>query len=137
MKENENLWTWREIVADFAKGIVLGAAFAAVLCLLGGCMSENTGSSTIVGEQIALPEITDSSDSIAVRVYESIEGARVWTARDSKVSIYYENVYTNDYMGMFTTRKSMQLYAEIEPLEVGGGEDGGGEPDGGPAKEGE
>jgi hypothetical protein len=82
-----------------------------------GCMSENTGSSTIVGEQLALPEITDSSDSVAVRVYESIKGARVWTAKDSKVSVEYENCYTNTYFGIVDTRDYMKLKVKVEPLD--------------------
>jgi len=91
-------------------------ALFAVGAICGGCMSENTGSSTVVGEQMLLPEITDSSDNVAVRVFEDIKGARVWTAKDSKVTINYSNAYTNSYFGIVTTRDTMTLAVDIEPL---------------------
>lgn len=103
---------WRIIITTAA--LVFALLCVANLC--GGCMSENTGSSTVVGEQMALPQITDSSDSIAVNVYESIKGARVWTAKDSKVSITYTNCYTNRYFGIVETQDSMSLKVAIEPL---------------------
>ena len=89
-------------------------ALAALVC---GCMNPNTGTCTVIGEQLALPEITDSSDSIAVRVYESIKGARVWTARNSVVSVVYENAYTNSYFGIVEMRDSMKLRVKVEPCE--------------------
>jgi len=92
----------------------------AVGIVCGGCMSENTGSSTVVGEQIVLPEITDSSDNIGVRVFEDIKGARVWTAKDSKVTIRYANSYTNNYFGIAETRCNMALDVDIEPLATDG-----------------
>lgn len=85
-----------------------------------GCVNENTGTSTVVGEQMALPEITDSADSIAVRVYETIKGARVWTAKDSRVTVEYENSYTNAYFGIVETQDSMRLKVKVEPCETGG-----------------
>ncbi len=96
----------------------LAAAFA-LLSLVGGCANPNTGTCTIIGEQLALPEITDSSDSIAVRVYESIKGARVWTAKDSVVSVEYANAYTNTYFGIVEMRDSMRLKVKVEPCETG------------------
>ena len=98
------------------KIIVILALVAAV----SGCISENTGSSTIVGEQFALPEITDSSDSVVIRSFESIKGARIWTAKDSKVSVEYQNCYTNTYLGCVETKEYMKLKVEIEPLQVDG-----------------
>ncbi len=89
-------------------------ALAALVC---GCVNPNTGTCTIIGEQMALPEITDSSDSIAIRVYESIKGARVWTARNSVVSVVYENAYTNSYFGIVEMRDSMKLRVKVEPCE--------------------
>lgn len=47
----------------------------AMMAALSGCVTEYTGSRTVVGEQTALPEISDASDSLAVRVYESVKGA--------------------------------------------------------------
>lgn len=92
-------------------------AMLALMSLFGGCMNPNTGTCTVIGEQMALPEITDSSDSIAVRVYESIKGARVWTAKNSVVSVVYENAYTNSYFGIVEMRDSMKLRVKVEPCE--------------------
>ena len=92
---------------------VLG--LASLVC---GCVNPNTGTCTVIGEQMALPEITDSSDSIAVRVYESIKGARVWTAKDSVVSVEYANAYTNTYFGIVEMRDSMKLKVKVEPCET-------------------
>lgn len=99
-------------------GCILAAA------LLAGCTSEYTGSRTVVGEQTALPELSDSSDSVSVRVYESVKGAKVWTAKDCNVTIAYTNAYTNSYFGIFEMRDSMTLAVKIEPCEVAPLEDG-------------
>ena len=95
---------------------MLGAALAAAL--LAGCSSEYTGSRTVVGEQSALPELSDSSDSVSLRVYESVKGAKVWTAKDCNVTIAYTNAYTNTYFGIVESRDYMTLNVEIEPCEV-------------------
>lgn len=95
---------------------MLGAILAAAL--LAGCTSEYTGSRTVVGEQTALPELSDSSDSVSLRVYESVKGAKVWTAKDCNVTIAYTNAYTNSYFSIFETRDSMTLAVKIEPCEV-------------------
>ena len=87
-------------------------ALAASVC---GCYS-NTGSSTAVGDITALPEISDSADNINVKVYYSMTGARVWTAKDSLVKITYQNDYTNTYCGVIETRGNQRLGVEIEPL---------------------
>ena len=92
-----------------ALGVV---ALAASVC---GCYS-NTGSSTAVGDITALPEISDSADNINVKVYYSMTGARVWTAKDSLVKITYQNDYTNTYCGVIETRGNQRLGVEIEPL---------------------
>ena len=101
---------------------VLGAVLAAAL--LAGCASEYTGSRTVVGEQTALPELSDSSDSVSLRVYESVKGAKVWTAKDCNVRIAYTNAYTNTYFGILESRDYMTLTVEIEPCEVAPPEDG-------------
>lgn len=95
---------------------MLGAILAAAL--LAGCALGYTGSRTVVGEQTALPELSDSSDSVSVRVYESVKGAKVWTAKDCNVTIVYTNAYTNSYFGIFEMRDSMTLAVKIEPCEV-------------------
>lgn len=87
-------------------------ALAASVC---GCYS-NTGSSTAVGDITALPEISDAADNINVKVYYSMTGARVWTAKDSLVKITYTNDYTNRYCGMIEMRGNQRLGVEIEPL---------------------
>lgn len=99
-----------------------GCILAAVL--LAGCTSEYTGSRTVVGEQTALPELSDSSDSVSVRVYESVKGAKVWTAKDCNVTIVYTNAYTNSYFGVIESRDYMTLNVKIEPCEVAPLEDG-------------
>lgn len=96
---------------------MLGAALAAAL--LAGCTSpEYTGSRTVVGEQFSLPELSDSSDSVSLRVYESVKGAKVWTAKDCNVTIAYTNACTNTYFGVVESRDYMTLNVEIEPCEV-------------------
>lgn len=102
---------------------MLVAALAAVV--LAGCASTKyTGSRTIVGEQTALPELSDSSDNISLRVYESVRGAKVWTAKDCNVHIAYTNAYTNTYFGILGIRNYMTLNVKIEPCEVSPQEDG-------------
>ena len=93
-----------------------------VLLICGGCVNPNTGSTTIIGEHMMLPEITDSGDNISLRIYENIKGARIWTAKDCRVSVTYANCYTNSYAGIVETRDSMTLAVEVEPLIVAGDE---------------
>jgi hypothetical protein len=84
--------------------------------LLSGCISEYSGSTTTVGEEIAWPEIANGSDTVKVRVFQSIKGARVWTAKDSNVSIEYQNSYTNTYFGMVSLSDYMKLKVDIGPI---------------------
>lgn len=94
-------------------------AVAMLAALLAGCTHpEYTGSRTVVGEQTALPELSDSSDSVSLRVYESVKGAKVWTAKDCNVTIAYTNACTNTYFGILESRDFMTLSVEIEPCEV-------------------
>ena len=95
------------------------------LLLLVGCTSSYTGSRTIVGEQFALPELSDSSDSVSLRVYESVKGAKVWTAKDCNVEIVYTNAYTNTYFGIVEMRDYMTLKVRIEPTETTPGDESG------------
>jgi len=109
-------------VVDVASVVLSGAMFAAaigaLLATFAGCTSEYTGSRTVVGEQMALPELSDSSDSVSLRVYESVKGAKVWTAKDCNVTIAYTNCYTNSYFGILETRDKMTLAVKIEPCEA-------------------
>lgn len=66
--------------------------------------------------------MANSSDTVKVRVFQSIKGSRVWTAKDSKVTIKYNNAYTNSYFGVVTLRDNMELDVEIEPLLTESGE---------------
>lgn len=87
----------------------------ALALTMSGCISANSGSRTVVGEQMALPEISDSSDSVSVRVYESVKGAKVWTAKNCKVTINYKNDYHNVYFGAFDFTDTMNLSVCVEP----------------------
>lgn len=84
--------------------------------ILSGCISEHSGSTTTVGEEIAWPEIDNGSDTVKVRVFQSIKGARVWTAKDSNVSIEYQNSYTNRYFGLVSLSDYMKLKVKITPV---------------------
>lgn len=87
-----------------------------LLLLLSGCISEHSGSTTTVGEEIAWPEVSNGSDTVKVRVFQSIKGARVWTAKDSNVSIEYQNSYTNIYFGLISLSDYMKLKVKITPM---------------------
>lgn len=89
---------------------------AIALLACSGCITEYTGSRTVVGEQIGLPELTDINGSISLRIYESVKGAKVWTAKNSKVTISYTNSYTNSYFGVCSSQDTMHLDVTIEPL---------------------
>ena len=96
--------------------------FLTLLCSLAfaGCATKHAGSNTVVGEEWLLPEIRDSSETLAIRIFESVKGARIWTAKDSRVTITYTNIYTNTYFGLLETESDMRLVVEVEPLEVAG-----------------
>ena len=82
------------------------------------CGCTNTGSSTVVGEHFALPELSDAGDNVSVKVYESVKGARVWTAKDCNVTINYNCTTTNSYCGVIETKSNMSLDVIIEPLDM-------------------
>lgn len=91
--------------------------FLAIVSVFCGCTTEYTGSRTVVGEEIAWPEISDESGLVKVRVFQSIKGAKVWTAKDCKVTANYTNAYTNSYFfNTVVLRDVMTLNLEIEPL---------------------
>ena len=90
-------------------------AFFCICAVLVGCTTKYTGSRTLVGEQLAMPELSDSADTVSLRVYESVKGAKVWTAKDSRVSIKYANAYTNNYFGLVESQNNMKLDVLIEP----------------------
>ncbi len=104
--------------AYYLEGNMKKLMMLAMMAALSGCVTEYTGSRTVVGEQTVLPEISDASDSLAVRVYESVKGANVWTAKDCRVTINYSNAYTNTYFGIMETQDAMHLDVTIEPLDI-------------------
>lgn len=100
--------------------IGLGCLLAA-LAGVGGC--KQTGVSLVVGEQMLLPEITDAGDNLAIRLYEDVKGARVWSAKNSIVRTEYTCVTTNNYFGLVSTQGEMTLKVDVEPCETDESED--------------
>lgn len=94
------------------------AAIIAAAALLAGCISENLGSKTIVGNHYALPKLSNESSNTEFEVYESTEGALIVTRRDSKVTIDFSNSYTNTIFGIWDKSGTMKLSVGIEPLAV-------------------
>lgn len=108
-------------LAGFAVVLILAAAIA---FLTGGCWSESMGSKTIVGNHKALPKISNDTSNTDVEVYESTEGAVVYTRRDCEVEIAYSNVYTNSIMfGAWESFGNMNLGVKIVPMDVSGASD--------------
>lgn len=95
----------------------------AISLLLGGCTSPDCGSKTIVGNHYALPKVSNDTSDTDIEVYESTEGAVVYTRKDSRVEIEYSNAYTNSVAyGLWGKVGNMALKVAIEPLDCGGGE---------------
>lgn len=97
---------------------VMLAALCA-MCILCGCYSADCGSKTVVGNHYSLPKISSDATNFDFEIYESTEGAVVYTRRDSLVRIDFSNVYTNRIFGIWNKFGVMNLSVEIEPLEVG------------------
>lgn len=107
----------REKMSAILHRPVLAVAILAT-AFLAGCASKNTGSRTIVGSHTTLPELSDSSDSVSLRIYDAVEGAKVWTAKDCNVRIAYTNDYTKKYFGILESRGHMMLNVKIEPCDM-------------------
>lgn len=89
------------------------------LCsLCGGCRTADCGSRTVVGSHTALPKLSSDASDLDVEVYESTEGAVVYTRKDSRVEIAYTNVYTNTLLGVWDRCGVMVLGVIIEPTEA-------------------
>ena len=104
-------------------GMVLMLALAGILSLVvlcSGCKNQNTGSAIKVGDITSLPEISDASDNITMKVLLMMTGASIWTAKDSLVKVGYVNCYTNWYCGIIERRGMQNLTVEVEPLSVEG-----------------
>lgn len=109
-------------VAEGFAVLALVALALAFVILCGGCA--NTGSRVVVGEQCALPEVSDAADNFSARIYEDIKGASVWTRKDSEVRVAYRCAYTNSYFGILHTQSDMQLDVTVTPLAEQGKDDG-------------
>lgn len=98
--------------------LVFLLGFLAITSLLAGCVSQNTGSSIAVGDITSLPEVQDAADSISVKILLMMTGAKVWTAKDSLVTVEYANAYTNNYCGLIERKGKQDLTVRVEPLET-------------------
>lgn len=100
-------------------GIALMLALSCALSLVllcSGCKNTNTGSAIKVGDITSLPEISDASDNITMKILLMMTGASIWTAKDSLVKVGYVNCYTNWYCGLIERRGLQNLTVEVEPL---------------------
>lgn len=103
-------------------GMVLMLALAGILSLVvlcSGCKNQNTGSAIKVGDITSLPEISDASDNITIKVLLMMTGASIWTAKDSLVKVVYDNSYTNSYCGIIERVGRQNLTVRVEPLDTG------------------
>lgn len=88
-------------------------AVFALAAMFSGCKS--TGVYANVGDVSAPVEISDSSDTINIRALFSLTGAKVWSAKDSRVKIAYTNCYTNVYFGVIDRRGIQGFGVEVNP----------------------
>ena len=101
--------------------------FFTVVALTSGCYTPDCGSKTVVGNHYSLPKISSDSTDFDFEIYESTEGAVVYTRKDSRVGITFSNVYTNCIFGIWDKAGLMTLAVEIEPLATEGAEETGGD----------
>ena len=103
--------------------LLILACILLIAHLLGGCATADCGSKTIVGNHFALPKVSNATSDTDIEVYESTEGAVVYTRKDSRVEIEYGNAYTNSIaFGLWGKTGSMALKVAIEPLDCSGAE---------------
>jgi hypothetical protein len=93
--------------------------FFTLVALTSGCYSTDCGSKTIVGNHYSLPKLSSDATDFDFEIYQSTEGAVVYTRKDSLVKIDFFNAYTNHIFGIWDKVGEMKLAVEIEPLEVG------------------
>ena len=111
--------------APFLGAVATAVTIAGVIAIAvwtSGCRSADCGSRTIVGNRTVLPKLSSDASDLDVEVYESTEGAVVYTRKDSRVEIAYTNIYTNTILGVWERYGTMMLGVTIEPTE-GGRED--------------
>lgn len=112
--------TNRDLALKFMTLLASLALLACVICFGSGCYSADCGSKTIVGNHYSLPKLSSDATDFDFEIYQSTEGAVVYTRKDSLVKIDYYNAYTNHIFGIWDKVGEMKLAVEIEPLEVGG-----------------
>jgi len=117
MKTKEAAWWF-----NFVSAVILGFTVIGMAFYVSGCKAfyENAGSHTKVGSLTAPVEVSDGSDSITVKALYSMDGADVYTAKDSLVKITYKNSYSNNYFAVVKTSGKQELEVDIEPLYTGG-----------------
>lgn len=89
------------------------AALASAI-IFPGCIS-STATTVAVGDAITLPELTTPTESLALRLYTSINGALVRTATNSSVRIAYKSDTASDYIGIITRRATASATVDIAP----------------------
>ena len=115
--------------------IAVGAAVIWCCCVMcAGCANPNTGVSAAAGDITTLPEISDASDNISIKVLYMMTGARVWTAKNAIVKMEYENAYTNRYFGVIETHDRQRMKVVVEPCETQPPTETGGQGEGPSAK---
>lgn len=121
------LTPWERVAAFAAILWPFLALFAVIAAssLFGGCVNPNTGVSAAAGDITTLPEISDASDNINIKVLYMMTGARVWTAKNAIVKMEYENAYTNRYFGIIETQDRQKMKVVVEPCEAQQPSDGG------------
>ena len=83
--------------------------------MFAGC-STNTGTYAIVGKVSAPIDVSDSADTVNVRMLFSLTGAKVWSAKNSRVKMTYTNIYTNSYIfGMVEDGGAQNFGVEVDP----------------------
>ena len=101
-----------EIKTMAAQAAAIAATLA--LALFAGC--RNTGTYAVVGELDAPVDISDGSDTLNIRALFSLTGAKVWSARDTRVKMTYTNCYTNAYLyGMVKKRGKQDFGVQVNP----------------------
>lgn len=106
--------------AAFLGAVVTAVTIAGVIAIAvwtSGCRSADCGSRTVVGNHTALPKLSSDASDLDVEVYESTEGAAVYTRKDSRVEITFTNNYTNTILGIWDRRGMMVLGVIIEPTQ--------------------
>lgn len=89
------------------------AALASAI-IFSGCIS-STATTVALGDAIALPELTTPTESLALRLYTSINGAWVRTATNSAVRIMYKSETASDYIGIITRHATASATVDIAP----------------------